>query len=188
MHTLAKIRPLYYHINTIFLVVNLFFSLLYLLDIMILLKPPVVPTGQHWIMLSIAADDIRLVTPIHAFPAVLLELSPSLHGDFARIEFALILDTRLLGLLASRLPRVTPREVVKLPECVSGEDEIPDRQGEKVDQHPHDVGPAVGCANDQDSGETKNETEEHQGDDLWWRVDDGDDHYITVSLESKYSG
>ena len=37
---------------------------------------------------------------------------------------------------ACRLSSVTPTEVVKVPEGVSREDEVPDWQGEEIDQHP----------------------------------------------------
>jgi hypothetical protein len=46
----------------------------------------------------------------------------------------------------------------------------------------------VGCAYDQDGGETEDETEEDKRDDLWRGVDDGDDYYVVVSLELSQGG
>ena len=58
-------------------------------------------------------------------PTVTLKLGPPLHGDLAAVKLALVLDTRLLCLFPGRLSRVTPREVVKLPESIGGKDKIP---------------------------------------------------------------
>src|SRR5687767_788415 len=67
------------------------------------------------------AHDILRRAPVVAVvpdPAVALKLGPPLHGDLAAVKLALVLDARLLSLLARRLPRVAPREVVELPERV----------------------------------------------------------------------
>jgi hypothetical protein len=53
---------------------------------------------------------------------------PSPHRNFTAVEFALIFEPSLLRLLASRLARVAPTEVIKLPEGVRRKDEIPDRE------------------------------------------------------------
>lgn len=74
-----------------------------------------------------------------SLPPLLLELAPSLHRDFTAVELALVLNTRLLRLLACRLASISPREVVELPVRVDWEHKIPDWQRNKVDQHPDDV-------------------------------------------------
>lgn len=66
--------------------------------------------------------------------------------------------------LAGRLSSVAPGEVVKVPVGVDGEDEVPHGEGEKVDQHPEDVGEAVGGDDDEDAGEAEDEEEEDEGD------------------------
>ena len=68
--------------------------------------------------------------------SLLLKLAPSLHRDLRAIEFALVLNPGFLGLLARCLASVAPGKVVELPEGVHGEDEIPDREREEVDEHP----------------------------------------------------
>ena len=73
----------------------------------------------------------------------LLKVSPPFHGDLAAVELAFVFVAGLLDLLAGRLSRVTPAKVVELPVRVRWKDEIPYGQGNEVDQHPGDVGPAV---------------------------------------------
>jgi hypothetical protein len=69
---------------------------------------------------------------------LLLEVAPPLHRDLAAIELAVLVVTAFVGACncACRLSSVTPTEVVKVPEGVSREDEVPDWQGEEIDQHP----------------------------------------------------
>lgn len=84
-----------------------------------------------------ASDDVLLGSPVvAACPTLALELGPSLHGDLAAIEFSLVLEAGLLRLLSRRLSGITPREVVKLPEGVRGQDKVPNRQREQVNKHP----------------------------------------------------
>lgn len=102
-----------------------------------------------------AADDIIARAPVGALGALLaLELGPALHGDLGAIELALVLEAGLLGLLAGRLARIAPGEVVKLPEGVRGKYKVPDGQGEEVDGHPDNVGRRVGRHNNQDTRKT----------------------------------
>ena len=77
-------------------------------------------------------------------PPLLLELAPSFHGDLAGIELSFVFDACFLGFLAGGLARVAPGEIVEFPECVGWKDEVPDWEGDEVDQHPDYVGPAVG--------------------------------------------
>lgn len=124
---------------------------------------------------------MRVPLPGLSLPPLLLELAPALHGDLAAVELALVLDAGLLRLLAGRLAGVSPREVVELPVCVDGEHEIPDGEGDEVDQHPDDVGPSVGGEDDQDRGETEDQTEKDEGNDLNGPFDDGYDDCFIVS-------
>ena len=98
--------------------------------------------------------------------ALLLKLTPSLHCDLGAVKFAFIFNARFLRLLACCLASVTPGEVIKLPECVGWKDEIPDWQRKQVDEHPHHVGPSVGCENNENGWQTKNKGQEHERDDL----------------------
>lgn len=65
---------------------------------------------------------------------------------------------------ARGLSRISPAKIVELPICVGGEDAVPDGEGEEVDEHPEDVGPAGGGEDDEDGGEAEDEAEEDQGD------------------------
>jgi hypothetical protein len=124
---------------------------------------------------------MRVPLPGLSLPPLPLKLAPALHGDLAAVELALVLDAGLLGLLAGRLAGVSPRKVVELPICVDGEHEIPDGEGYEVDQHPDDVGPSVGGEDDQDRGETEDQTEKDEGNDLNGPFDDGYDDCFIVS-------
>lgn len=66
---------------------------------------------------------------------LLLEITPALHSNLARIEFTLATMTSLISalLLTRGFPSVSPAEIVKVPEGVDGEDEIPNGKGEEVD-------------------------------------------------------
>jgi hypothetical protein len=90
-------------------------------------------------------------------PPISLKLSPSLHGNLAAVEFALIFDAGLFRLFIGRLSRVTPRKVVKLPERVHWKNKVPDRERQEVDKHPHDVGPRMRRNDDQHRGKTQNQ-------------------------------
>ena len=76
------------------------------------------------------------------------KVAPPLHDDFARVKLSLVLDSSLLCGFSGNFSGVAPAKVVEFPKGVDWEDEIPDREGEKVDQHPEDVGPAVGGQDD----------------------------------------
>lgn len=93
---------------------------------------------------------------------LLLEIPPPLHGDLAAVELAVLVVPALVGagLGARRLPRVAPGEVVEVPEAVGRQDEVPDGQGDEVDDHPEDVDEAVGGDDDEDAGEAEDEEEE----------------------------
>lgn len=60
-------------------------------------------------------------------PAFVLKVLPPLHRDLAAVELAVVLVASLLR-LACRLPRITPREIIKLPVRIRWEDEVPDGQ------------------------------------------------------------
>ena len=113
---------------------------------------------------------------VRSQPALLLELAPSLHRDLRAVELALVLDTRLLRLLARRLARVAPREVVELPECVHRQHEVPDGQRDQVHEHPQHVRPPVRRQHDQYARQTKDQRQEHDWDDLDGFADNGDDN------------
>ena len=62
---------------------------------------------------------------------------PSLEGNAARVEaFVFESDDFLFSFFADDDTRVSPREVVLVPEGVDGEDEGVDGEGEDVDDHP----------------------------------------------------
>lgn len=86
--------------------------------------------------------------------ALLFKVAPALHGDFAGVEFALspvAILVRALDVTGS-LTRVSPGEIVKVPEGVHWQDEVPDWEREQVDQHPQDIGETVCGDDDQHSG------------------------------------
>lgn len=87
--------------------------------------------------------------------------------------------------LPVHLARVTPRKVIKLPECVAWQHKIPHGQRAEVDQHPEDVGPAVGGEDDEDGGETEDHGEEDQGDDGDGFCDDRDDDCFLLAGAGK---
>lgn len=90
-------------------------------------------------------------------PAIQLKLAPPLHDDLAAVKLAVgVLVTATLD-LAVRLPCVAPGKVVKLPECVDGQDKVPHGQRAEIDEHPKDIRPAVGGENDEDRWEAKDE-------------------------------
>lgn len=129
-----------------------------------------------------SADDIFSGTPVGALASlVTLKLGPSFHRNLAAVEFTLILDSSLLHLLVRGLSSITPREIVKLPERVGGQDKVPNREGDQVDQHPDDVRPRVSSDNDKDRGETENQSKQNKRDDLHRRIDNRDNDWANVS-------
>lgn len=101
-----------------------------------------------------AVHVLRRIVPLRSTKSALLfEVAPALHGDFAGVEFALAGVSMLVRALhvACGLARVTPGEIVEVPEGVDRENEIPDWEGEQVDQHPQHVGETVCGDDDQDS-------------------------------------
>ena len=61
------------------------------------------------------------------------------------------------ALLTGRHARVAPGEVIEVPVGVGREDQVPDGEGEEVDEHPEDVGEAVCCDDDEDAWKTEDE-------------------------------
>lgn len=98
---------------------------------------------------------------------LLLEIVPALHGDLAGVEFTFAAVAAFVGtlLFTCGLSGVSPGEIVKVPECVDWEDEVPYRQREEVDQHPDNVADTVGSDDDENSGQTQNQCEEDKWDD-----------------------
>lgn len=108
-------------------------------------------------------------------PPLLLKVAPPLHGDLTAVEFAVALVAAFAraALLARRLPRVAPAEVVEVPVGVRGQDEVPDGEGEEVDEHPEDVGDAVGGDDDEGAGQAEDEGQKDEGDKGGGGVGDG---------------
>jgi hypothetical protein len=104
--------------------------------------------------------------------AFLLEVAPPLHRDLAAVELAVLVVPAFVGACdcPCRLSSVTPTEVVKVPEGVGREDEIPDWKGEEVDHHPGDVDESVGGDDDEYTGQTENEDQEDEGNGRCWCV------------------
>ena len=93
---------------------------------------------------------------------ILFKLGPSLHHNAARIEFTVLVSV-IVPLVSGNLTRLTPREVVKVPECVGWEDKVPDGEGEKVDEHPADVRNLARGNDDQQTRKTKDNSQEDEG-------------------------
>lgn len=90
-----------------------------------LLRPPAawcLQSPLYWCPMSVTVSS-RAVVYLTCFKVV-----PALHRDLAAIEFALVFQPCLLGLLSRRLPSVAPTEVVKLPERICREHKIPHRE------------------------------------------------------------
>jgi hypothetical protein len=104
----------------------------------------------------------RPYTPISPEPPLLLKVTPPLHRDLRAVELAVLVVATLVRTRdgTSGLSRVTPTEVVKVPERVSWQDEVPDWEGEQVDEHPKDVDEAVGGDDNEDTWEAKDKDEE----------------------------
>lgn len=101
---------------------------------------------------------IRTVpTSLSSQPAFLLELAPSLHRDLRWVELSFVFNTCFLGLFASSLSSVTPWEIIKLPECIGWENEIPDRKRQQVYSHPNNIWPPVSSKDDENGRETKDQ-------------------------------
>jgi hypothetical protein len=116
----------------------------------------------RWVVRATVGILVRAIPLRSTKSALRLEISPSLHRDFAGVELSLATMTglvRFLGVFAGGLTRVSPGEVVEVPEGVDWKDEVPDGEREQVDQHPEDVGQAVGGDDDENSRQTKDEGE-----------------------------
>lgn len=78
----------------------------------------------------VGAHALRPAVPSRcAEAALLLEVTPSLHCDLGAVKFAVSVVAALVGACygAGSLSRVTPAEVIEVPESVSGEDEVLNR-------------------------------------------------------------
>lgn len=115
-------------------------------------------------------------------PPLAFKLSPALHGDLGAVEFALVLAVAALLRIAFRLPRIAPRKVVKFPKGVGWQHKVPDRQRHKVDEHPYYVDPRVCGDDNQHAGETKDQAEQNQGNNLDWSDDRGYNWNIFVRV------
>ncbi len=106
---------------------------------------------------------ISCITPSSSssLPAVSLELVPSLHGNLGAVKLTLVFDACLLSLLTSSLASITPGEVIEFPEGIDRKDKVPDGEGEEIDEHPYDVRPAVSGEDNEYSGKTKDQRQEH---------------------------
>lgn len=115
-----------------------------------------------------------LARPTRSFASPLaLEIAPALHRDLTTVKFAFaVAVSRTFGplLLAGGKTRVAPAEIVEVPVGVGWEYEVPDWEGEEVDEHPEDVAEAVGSDDDEDAGETEDEGEEDEGNEWGGRV------------------
>jgi len=58
--------------------------------------------------------------------------------------------------------RITPTEVVEVPEGVGWQNKVPDREGAEIDAHPCEVGEAGGCNDDEDTREAEDEGQEDE--------------------------
>ena len=82
-----------------------------------------------------------------------------------RIEYSLLIAV-ISTLISSNLACLAPREVVKVPEGVCGEDEVPHRQREKVDHHPTKVCNLARRDDDEDTGKTQDDTKQDEWDNI----------------------
>ena len=78
-----------------------------------------------------------------------------------RVEYTLLVRV-VATLVSSNLACLTPGEVVKVPEGVYGEDEVPHRKREKIDDHPHKVCDLARRDNDKQPGETQDDTKQDE--------------------------
>lgn len=65
-------------------------------------------------------------------------------------------------LVSRNLACLTPREVVKVPECISREDKVPDGERKEVDEHPADIGHLARGDNDQQTRKTENDGKKNE--------------------------
>lgn len=134
----------------------------------------VVTRRRHRPAVGATTDDVLPRTPVSALRTLIsLKLSPSLHCNLATVKLSLALSVAAALLIAIRFASFTPREVVKLPEGIDREDKVPNGERQEVDEHPNDVGPRVRSDDDENTRETKNETQEHQRYDLRGVMNDG---------------
>lgn len=94
-----------------------------------------------------------------------LPIFPTTHGDSFAGAGSLTMTFALA--FTFNFPCFTPRKVVEMPESVDGKDEIPNREGQKVYQHPKHVDDLAGGDEDEDCWETEDSDEEHEGDGLF---------------------
>lgn len=85
-----------------------------------------------------------------------LKLGPFLHDDVRRVKFSLLVSMVTFP-LTSDLSRLTPREIVEMPECVCGQDKVPNGEGKEIDEHPANVGDFARGDDDEETGQTKDD-------------------------------
>lgn len=137
----------------------------------------VVAGRRHRPAVGTTTDDVLPRSPVSALRTLIsLKLGPSLHRNLAAVKFSLALTVAAALLIAIRFASFTPREVVKLPEGIDWENKIPNGERQEVDEHPDDVRPRVCGDDDENTRETKNETQEHQRYNLRGVMDDGCDN------------
>lgn len=131
------------------------------------MSPIVTPISPHKTRAPTPRIPRRRIAPLRTpQPSLLFKIAPPLHSNLTRIKLAIAAVATLISalLLSFGLSGVAPGEVVEVPVSVGGQDEVPDGQGEQVDQHPDHVGDAVGGDDDEDTRETEDECEEDEGD------------------------
>ena len=96
--------------------------------------------------------------------AILFKVDPAPHGDLAGVKFAIPAMPGLVSTfrLSSSLPRVTPREIVKVPERVHRQHEVPNGKREQVNEQPHDIAQAMGSYDDEHSGQPQDQSQEDE--------------------------
>lgn len=145
----------------------------------------VVTRRRHRPAVGTTTDDVLPRSPVGALRTLIsLKFSPSLHGNLAAVEFSFALSVAAALLITIRFAGFTPREVVKLPEGIDREDKVPNGERQEVDEHPNDVGPRVCGDDDENTRETKNETQEHQRYNLRRMMNDGCNNYQNKSIKS----
>ena len=113
-------------------------------------------------------------------PSFSLKLAPSLHSDLRTVEFTLVFQTGLLGLLTTCLASISPTEIIEFPEGVCWKDEIPDWKRDQVDQHPDDIRPTMSGQDNQDGGKTENKPKQYKRNDLYRSTDDRNDDCVLL--------
>lgn len=80
-----------------------------------------------------------------------------------RVKLALLITMPII-IVTQRLPCMTPREIVKVPIRIRGQDKVPHREGEEVHDHPPDVRHLAGSDDDEEAGETEDDGEQDERD------------------------